>query len=339
MKLPTPTKQANGVYTIRMRLGGKSITVAGSTAAECRREAQTIKAEHLSGKVVQKRCDITVTAAIDKYIRNRPKLSPSTVRGYRSIQRNVFQDAMPQMLDSVPWQTVIDSDTHAPKTIKNAWGFIVSVLSDNNLPAPKVRLPAVISNERPFLQPEQINTFLKAIHGQNVELAALLGLHSLRRSEILDVTYGDIDLKRNLIHVRGAAVVDEGNAVVHKKENKNATSTRDVPIMIPRFAELVREQNGKDTDYVVQYHPNTIWREVNLICRRSGLPEVGCHGLRHSAVSLAFHLGWSELTSMKIFGYSDFQTMRKIYTHLAEADKNKDIFAMQSFFDGKTMAN
>lgn len=332
MKVPTPTKLASGMYYIRLRLGGKSITVTGHTPSECKREAAAIKAKHMSGEAPQKRCDITVTQAIDNYIEKRTKLSPSTVKGYKSIQKSVFTHAMSQKLDSVDWQSVIDADKHAPKTVKNAWGFIKSVMKENKISIPKVRLPAVISRERPFLQPEQIPTFLSSIHGQRCELAALLGLHSLRRSEILDMTYADIDIKQNIIHVRGAAVIDEHSKLVHKAENKNASSTRDIPIMIPRLTELVKEHKGAKTDYLVTAYPNSIYKEVNAICNKHNLPQVGVHGLRHSFVSLAYHLGWSELATMHIAGYSDPATMRRIYTHLADADKKSSVKSMQQFF-------
>lgn len=330
MKIPTPTKGADGLYKIRMRLNGKEITVRGTTAAECKREAAAIKAEHMAGKVVVRKCTMTVTAAIDKYISDNPRLSPSTVRGYRSIQRNIFPDAMPLLADSVPWQRIIDADTHAPKTIKNAWRFLCSVLRNIGITPPTVRLPAIVANERPFLQPEQIPIFLSAIKNKPCEIAAILGLHSLRRSEILDVTYNDIDAKNKVIHVRGAAVFDEHEKLTHKKENKNASSTRDVPIMIPRLLELTGDKTG--AEYLVTTHPNVIYKGINRACKRNGLPEIGIHGLRHSFVSLAYHLGWSTVACMRVAGYSDYNTMRKIYTHLAESDKAKDISAMSNFF-------
>jgi integrase len=146
------------------------------------------------------------------------------------------------------------------------------------------------------------------------------------------MTYADVDLKQKIIHVRGAAVIDEHSKLVHKTENKNATSTRDIPIMIPRLMELVKAYNGEKTDYLVTAYPNSIYKEVNAICEKNNLPKVGVHGLRHSAVSLAYHLGWSEKTAMQIFGYADYNTMRKIYTHLAESDKSKDVNAMAQFF-------
>ena len=329
MKIPTPQKQKSGVFCVRMRLNGKNVTVYGNTESECKKNAAAIKSEHLTGKVLQTKCTLTVTQAIDKYIKEHGKLSPSTVCGYRNIQRNVFQPSMNLMADNVNWQKIIDRDEHSAKTIKNAWTFIRSVLRYVNVEPPNVRLPQVQTAERSFLDPEQIPIFLDAIHGKSYELAAILGLHSLRRSEIMDVTYKDIDLINSIIHVHGAAVVDEHGKLVHKKENKNASSTRDVPIMIPRLKELV--EAGGD-GYVVTINANNVYRGINRVCEKNNLPLVGVHGLRHSFVSLAYHLGWSEIATMKVAGYSDFQTMRKIYTHLSEQDKTKSVNSMKDFY-------
>lgn len=117
MKLPTPRKQASGLYVINLKLNGKNVAVHGETQAECRRNATAIKADHLTGRVLVGRCNLTVTQAIDNYIESRTKLSPSTVRGYKTIQKNVFTAVMSQKLDEVNWQKAIDDDDHAPKTI------------------------------------------------------------------------------------------------------------------------------------------------------------------------------------------------------------------------------
>lgn len=332
MKIPSPKKTASGQYRIQLRLNGKSVTITKDTIAECKREAIAIKSAHLTGRETQKRCDMTVSEAIDAYISAHPKLSPATVRGYRSVQKHSFQGAMDKRADKVDWQAIIDAEEHAPKTIKNAFQFIVCVYGFIDLPKPKARLPEVVRKERPFLQPEQILIFLSEIKGQPGEAAALLGLHSLRRSEILDIRYCDIDLKNNIIHVRGAAVMDEHNKLVHKKENKTSSSTRDIPIMIPRLAEVIKRHKGNETDYIVTCHPNQIYFDINKVCKKAGLPLIGVHGLRHSFASLCYHLGINEMTCMRIGGWSDFDTMRGIYTHLAESDKQNAIGTITSFF-------
>ena len=71
---------------------------------------------------------------------------------------------------------------------------------------------------------------------------------------------------------------------------------------------------------------------INKLCVKNGLPPVGVHGLRHSFASLAYHLGWSELTTMREGGWSDPSVVHNIYTHLAAQDANEDIKRMKKFY-------
>ena len=68
------------------------------------------------------------------------------------------------------------------------------------------------------------------------------------------------------------------------------------------------------------------------ICRENNLPNVGIHGLRHSFASLAYHLQIPEKIAMEIGGWSDYQTMRKIYTHLSSIDRKKAENKMAEFY-------
>ena len=333
MKVPEPRKLSSGNYFIQLRLNGTSVPVTASTAAECKRQATLIKAEHKAGKRLVSTFDTcSFSSAIDNYIANRSNIvSPGTVRGYRSIQRNRFQSIMQKPIHSaINWQRVINEEAKlcSPKTLKNAWGLIRSVLDENNCPIPKVRLPQVVVVEKEWLTPEQIKVFVNALEDQDWAVAPLLALHSLRRSEIyaLGQTKG-IDLKKGIIHVRGACVYDENENFVYKETNKNFTSTRDVPIMIPLLSKKL-----KAGAKIITCAPNTLRRKINALCAENDLPKVGIHGLRHSFASLAYHLGWSELDTMRVGGWSDTQTMRKIYTHLSEIDKKKKTNSMTDFY-------
>ena len=79
-------------------------------------------------------------------------------------------------------------------------------------------------------------------------------------------------------------------------------------------------------------HPNSAYKQINKICRETGLPEIGVHGLRHSFASLAYHLGMTELEAMAIGGWSDYQTMREIYTHLSKSDLKNAENKMSAFY-------
>ena len=103
-----------------------------------------------------------------------------------------------------------------------------------------------------------------------------------------------------------------------------------MPIIPPLEDALNRTpQKG---EYVVKITANWIYRSINTVCEKNGLPKVGIHGLRHSFASLAFHLNMPEKVAMQIGGWSNDQTMRKIYTHLSQADVARHADAFTSFF-------
>lgn len=338
MKVPKPRKLKSGTWFIQLRLNGVSVPVTAPTKQECIDQACLIKAEYKAGKRQIAHPDtITLRQAIDSYIESKKNvLSPSTIRSYRGDQRNRFQSVADHPLASVDdWQSVINNEATlcSPKSIKNAWGLVTSCMRANNITPPVVKLPQIVRADRPWLEPNQIPVFLEAIRGLDCEVPALLALHGLRRSELLGLTWDNIDLDRDLIRVSGSTVFDGDGKLVDKPTNKNQSSNRIIPIMIPELKnilEAVPEKNriGK----VVHQHPNTLYAQINRACKSANLPEVGCHGLRHSFASLSYHVGNSELETMRLGGWSDFATMRKIYTHLADSDKRKSENKITEFF-------
>lgn len=336
MKVPKARKLSSGKWFIQLRLNGESVPVTASTEKECIRIAALVKAEYMAGKrIVNDKSNITLEQAITNYINSKKNtLSPATIRGYNAIKRNRLQSVMHKRIKDIKdWQGLIDAEaaTKSPKTVKNTWRFICSVLRENGFTPPRIVLPQITPKERKWLDYDQIITFLKVVKGEPCEIAALLALHSLRLSEIMALTESSIDLANGFIKVSGAAVLGEDNKLTQKRANKNETSTRLVPIMIPRLATLLEAHEYTDGK-VLNCHPNTPWAQINRVCRNSGLPEVGVHGLRHSFASLAYHLKMSEMEVMELGGWSDYETVHKIYTHMAKQDRLKSINKMAEFY-------
>lgn len=325
--VPKATLTAAGTWYIRMRLGGESIAVYGPTEAAAKAEAIAIKAGIIDGK--KNTPARTLGECIDKYIDDRRGvLSPSTIRGYTQIRQNRFVAAMGKPIATLTdWQRIIsqEAETVSAKTLKNAWGLIHTVLMENGVQVKPVTLPQVVRAERPWLDFQQIRTFLDAARGESGELAAILALHSLRRSELCAVTVDDVT--DTTITVAGAVVYDANGQITRKDTNKNVSSRRVVPIMISRLQELL-----PPSGVLVTETPNSVGRQINRICDRAGLPQVGVHGLRHSFASLAYHLGMSERETMELGGWSDASTIHRIYLHLAQADRLTAANKMADFY-------
>ena len=335
MKIPQPRKLPSGAWNVRVQIDGKTHSITKPTEKECLAEATALKAGIKA--VAQNTAKKTLSKAMDDYIEARENvLSPSTIRGYRAIQRTRFQQHLSKDISKMTQEQLqrmvnLEAKTCSAKTLKNAWGFVSSVIEEATGHRYNVRLPQVIANDLPFLTAEQIPEFLKHIKGKRCEIGALLALSSLRRSEILALKWDDIDLENNCIYVHGSAVFDENGNLIQKKENKNKTSRRTIPFIIPQLAEAIQAADKKD-DFVVTGNPNQLWQSINRICKREGLPEVGVHGLRRSFASLAYHLGISEEVAMRTGGWSDYTTMRKIYTKVSQKDIEDQSAIYTNFF-------
>lgn len=221
----------------------------------------------------------------------------------------------------------------APKTIKDDKGLICTVIHEATGARLEVSTARVVQAEHLFLEPEQISAFCRAIKGHAVEIPALLALSSLRRSELMHLSWADIDLNRRQIRVAGADVFDEHNKRVSKDENKNDTSRRLVPIMMNQLRDALQAVGDK-SGRVVRCAPDTVRRRVNAICRENGLPEVGTHGLRHSFASLAAHLRMPQAIAQEIGGWANDKIMKEIYTHVAQTDRERFRNDMAAWYNG-----
>lgn len=332
ISVPKPRRLKSGAWNIELRAEGASITEP--TPELCQAKARAIRA----GFIQQKRAapGITFSQAIDKFIADQYNtLSPSTIRGYRSIQKNRLPRVMSAPMGAaINWQAEFDKmvGDYAPKTIRNTWGLITAILRYFHQPIPSIKISRKKSASRPFLEPSEILVFLDAIKGDSCEVAFLLGLHSLRLSEIQALRKDThIDLEKKLIHVSGATVPDEHHQLVTRSENKTEGSERTVPIMIPRLYELLAAlPDGSDP--VVSASRSTIYKHIKKIAADNGLPPISEHCLRHSFVSLGYHLRLSETEVMEMGGWSDSHTVHKIYLHLAKKDRMKAETKMAKFY-------
>lgn len=350
MKVPKAKKVSSGNWFIRLRLGGENVNVTAPTEKQCTREAAAIKAEYLSGKRApkpeqpDKPPSPTLTQAIDDYIGKKDRtLSPSTIRGYRAIQKHRFQILMGRAVDDIQddeWQSLINAELAlaSPKTVVNAFAFIRTVIrqqTGHEIPMDGITMPSVPPADTAFLSADEIPKFVEAIKDSRVAVAALLALSSLRISEISALNWEHIPENPTFIKVSGAVVRGSDSAWVKKKQNKNRTSTRSVPILIPELSEAI-ERLRKPSGPVMDYDQDTLRVEVHKACQRAKITDVTVHGLRHSFASLAYHLQVPEKIAMEIGGWSDPGTMHKIYTHIAQSDITRYQTAMADFYAKKT---
>lgn len=325
LKIPAPRQLPSGSWTVQLRREGVNVTEP--TEEACRTKALAIRAGFLEAEKALPR--LTLGQLLDKYLEDRPMLSPSTRRSYQCIRNSAFPSCMDKDIRSINWPRAVASEAQrvAKKTLKNELGFVAAAYKEQKIPFDPVDLGVVPKADTPWLDYAQILTFVDAIRDTPVELPALLALHSLRRSEIFALRMEDIDRKSETIRVSGSTVYADDGSWIHREENKSALSQRVVPIVIPRLLELLQDHTGG----MCPCNDNTR-RRINRICAAHDLPEVGFQGLRSSFASLAYHLGWPEEETMRVGGWSNWKTVHDHYLRLSEKDLSRSAKKMRKFY-------
>ena len=355
--VPTPKQLPSGNWRVYLEREQQSVTA--ETPENCKAQAIAIRKQwekdEAAGLHIPPPQVTTLHSVLSNYITSRePVRSPSTIDGYNNILRNRFKDYMDLDVHTIDFQKMINDEVLkgiSAKTIRNAWGLVRSSLVQQKLVFEQPTLPRISKNDRAWLDFNQINLFLAVIRGNEYELPALLALHSLRKSELLGLKLSNYDSIKKMIYIRGALVRTKAG-YVYTNLNKTDSSSRDIPIIIPRLTELLNDliynninnnsfssqASSPNCDkFIVEVPRDGIYKAINQACIKAGLPPIGIHGLRHSFASLAYHLGWKKMTTMQVGGWHNSKVLDAIYTH--NADFDFDISTMVTFFVQNNVQN
>lgn len=170
-------------------------------------------------------------------------LSPTTIKSYRGLLRNISDDfkktAIKDMTAAIvqseinkismrksPKSTTNNNGFISPKTVAEYHGFISAVLGmyrpDLML---HTTLPARIKYTPHVPSDDEIKAILDASKGTRYELAFRLGIYALRRSEVCAVTAADLD--GNMLTINKSLIEGEDGYVTREK-NKTEESSRTI---------------------------------------------------------------------------------------------------------------
>lgn len=314
----TIEKLPSGNYRIKEMRNGKTYRVVVDHKPT-KSEARDLIEKEIGGFTDK----TTFQVAAETYIDSKSNiLSPSTIRGYRAVLRNIDDSFLGTPLDKITLlklQALINkiSQTHTPKTVSNVSGFIMSVLKfyGSNVKSPtlpqKEKKPVYIPTE------EEVKAILNDVKGTKYEVAFILGTMGLRRSEICALSKDD--LKGNVLTINKALVQDTNNEWVVKK-TKTTESTR--TIVVPDYVVNLINESG-----VCEYGPHAIYQALQRTQRHLGIQQFPFHKLRHFFASYAHNLGYTDKQVQEMGGWKTDQVMKTVYQHAMEMDKVKQNMA------------
>ena len=249
-------------------------------------------------------------------------LSPSTIKEYKRLT-----GVMPEWIKRINIYDITQADiqravndyaiNHAPKSVKNFNGFIVTVLKMYRPQfRPIVTLPKRVPKSVVLPSKEQVLEIIEYFKGSEYSIPIQLACLGMRRSEICDLKLSD--LKGNQITIDSGLVTDSENNLVSKDMPKTVASVR--TIYVP--AKLADEIRAKG--YIYKGYPNSIVRALHRAQDTLDIPRFRLHDLRHFYVSYAHSVGMVDADIMKAAGYTTDDVMKRIYRHsfdLGDAQK------------------
>lgn len=329
-------KLSSGMWNVQVYVGtdenGKRIrkSFTAPTKKEAEFLAANFKAHHQ--EITRDSSAMTLAEAIDRYIEFKGgTISPSTIRGYRNIQKNTFKGIMNiklSKLTAVKIQQAINFEltSKKEKTLRNQTGLIKSVIKmyAPNLNLTSLTLPQREKFEAQELTLKEVVILLKAIKEDSCAIPLYFAVcGGLRASEIVGLTWGDYDIKKRYISIRTALVPNEKNTMV-KKGTKTTNSTRGFTIPAFLAEKLEKCMNINPEAPIVQVSLPCIRTHLDRICADNGLPHVRLHDLRHVNASVMSFLNIPLKYALARGGWDDINTMDKIYQY-AFSDEQKNI--------------
>lgn len=335
MKIPKATKLPSGSWNIKMMIDGQRISVTAFSKQEVEKKAAAIKG---GATIVEKQKKVTLSSAIDDYLTSKNTvLSPATVRGYRTVQKNRFKSLMWRDVYGITKfdvQRAVNEEAKivSAKTVANAYGLIRPVLKERGVNVFGVRMPQVRKPVKQYLQPEDIGKLVDAVKGDTCEVPILLAVWlGMRRSEIIGLCWDCVDTENNLIHIRRAVVPNEKNEWVLKDTAKNESSQRTVECpqyIMDKIKEIPRRKSGR----LFTMHPDTVRKHIHRACQKAGITDTTVHGLRHTNAAVMKTLGIDDRYAMERGGWSCESTYRKTYSYVFDSKKVEANTAINDFF-------
>lgn len=324
----------NGKPVIDPKTGKqKKKRIYNSITAATANDANLIKAEIKSGK--RKVCNygnLTLSEAIDKYISESDAiLSPSTIRGYRTIQRNAFVSIMAMPLSRITGdllKSAVNAECKrttgkknpkplSSKTVHNEYGLLCAVL--NNY-APNIEkditLPQLEHNQHELSSPNVLYNIFK---GTEMELPVILAMWlSLSASEIQGLTKSkSISTDGWYITIKEVLVKDEHNNVVVK--NKGKRQSRDRTLRLPPYIKDLID--AVETDKLVPFSGDAMTQRFAKAVKKAGIPHMTFHDLRHVNASVMTLLKIPDKYAQERGGWQTDHIMKSTYMQTFSAER------------------
>jgi integrase len=298
----------------RVRVYDKNLKKYVSFTEDTKKQAELSAMEYLNDKSATQN-NTTLGEYIDRYIQSKTNvLSPSTISSYKKIKRNILLGLCDYTTSELT-QEVVQKYVNelslrlSPKSVRNAHGFLMSVL---NIYAPEIRLRTTLPKPvKKIKQFPDIKDLIEVITNTDIELPCLMALWlGMRMSEIRGARFEDI--ADGVLTIRNVIITVDGEHV-EKTHTKTYDSTRQ--IKLPDYILSLIDALPRSQKYLVTDSGQAIYKRLSRLLEHFGLPHISFHDLRHLNASTMLALGVPDKYAMERGGWASTNVMKSVYQH------------------------
>lgn len=333
--MPTAKKLPSGNWRVRVfsHYDSEGKRKYKSFTATTKKQAELMAAQYVYDEK-ESRSDITVRAAIDRYISAKDGvLSASTVRGYRQMQKKYYTEIEHLKVSSLTTeklQKYVSSitGTVSAKTVSNVYGLLISAVTMFRPGATfKVSLPKRVKPKKVSPSDEHVKELFNMADEELKVCIALAAFGSMRRGEVCGLKYKDV--VGDTIYIHADMIEDEHNVFHYKEMPKTSESVRHIRLPEEVIALI---GNGDPETFIVKRTPNAVTHAFTRLRNRLGM-NMSFHDLRHYFASIAAILSVPDIYLSDFGGWRrGSSVMKEVYQNIIENEREIYENRMNSHF-------
>ena len=342
-------QRANGTWRAQIALDGRRLSYTGKTRKDCQEwlkktigqidDGMTFASTQIGLDEFLSRWLTSTKHAMrqrtwtqyDQIIRNyiAPSLGKQKVKDIRPDQIQRVYDQLIEKAVGIP--TIRKVHT----VLQSALNYALKLGMVRRNPACLTIPPREPEKEMLILEEAQISILLIATKDSRFEALFQVAITTgMRQMELLGLKWTDLDWIKRTIKVERQLIRPDGNTVPKYAPTKTKFGRRVVDLGVQTIEilrkHLERQQNERltagdrwvenglifTTRFGTPIHPRNLLREFKTLLKKTGVPPIRFHDLRHTAASLMLNHGVPVIVASRRLGHAKPSITLDIYGHL-----------------------
>lgn len=157
----------------------------------------------------------------------------------------------------------------------------------------------------------------------------------IRVGELLALTPQDIDEKKHLLKITKTYIRHNGKDIVSPPKTENSIRNVAMPdFLYSEVMDYIATAGLKKNERIIPRSVDFLKYHLKNGSKRSGVPPIRIHDIRHSHVSLLINQGFTAVAIAERVGHKHISTTMNVYAHLFPNRQEMLVQALENMHEG-----